>query len=185
MLCCSFVELYTFSCVTVSWDFSISDIASSSNQLTVNLNELHWTCWRIRVTAIPGNMPGAVRDREHLSRELPPGKYLREHSRDQFNSRDQFHSRDQSRSTPEVVPSQGHLVPGVFPLPSHLFPGIAVTRRIKVIKLKVYHVILPSRGPHNKKIRLFLLYFNVTWYFSFPTSFYKNRVPDPGLAESP
>ncbi len=29
-----------------------------------------------RVTAIPGNMPGAVRDREHLSREVPRGKPL-------------------------------------------------------------------------------------------------------------
>ena len=36
--------------------------------------------------------------------------------------------RSWSRSTPEVVPGQGHLLPGVFPLPSHLFPVIAVTR---------------------------------------------------------
>ena len=35
--------------------------------------------------------------------------------------------RSWSRSTPEVVPGQGHLLPGVFPLPSHLFPVIAVT----------------------------------------------------------
>ncbi len=37
--------------------------------------------------------------------------------------------RSRPRSTPEVVPGQGHLVPGVFPVPSHLFPGIAVTRK--------------------------------------------------------
>ncbi len=51
-------------------------------------------------------MPGAVWDREHLSRE---------------------EGRSWSRSTPEVVPGQGRLVPDVFPLTGDLFPGIAVT----------------------------------------------------------
>ncbi len=43
-------------------------------------------------------------------------------------------TRSWSRSTPEVIPGQGHLVPGVFPLPSHLFPGIAVTRIRTLVK---------------------------------------------------
>ncbi len=129
----------------------------------------NYQCRSFRVTAIPGNKPGAVRDREHLSREVPPGKplpgttYLRENlpgtsfpgkvdpggpsrarsfpgKEGRFRSRStpevvpgQGHSRGRkvvpgSGPTPEVVPGQGQLVPGVFPLPSHLFPGIAVTQ---------------------------------------------------------
>ncbi len=96
-----------------------------------------------RVTAIPGNMPGAVRDREHLSLEVPlgtplpgstsgntsPGNCLLGSPSGNTSPRNCLRgSRSWSRSTPEVVPGQGHLLPGVFPLPSHLFPGIAVTR---------------------------------------------------------
>ncbi len=90
-----------------------------------------------RVTAIPGNMPGAVQDRENLSREVSPRKYLRENL-----------SRE--------LPTSGKTCPGnyftVNPLPGEvsrryfprdtsrerfsesrtaqgMFPGIAVTQK--------------------------------------------------------
>ncbi len=68
------------------------------------------------------------------SREVPPGTPLPEvpgnpGGRSRARSFPVEEGRSWSKSTPEVVPGQGHLVPGVFPLPSHLFPGIAVTRR--------------------------------------------------------
>ncbi len=39
-------------------------------------SNLFYSQYSIRVTAIPGNMPGAVQDRENLSREVPPGKLV-------------------------------------------------------------------------------------------------------------
>ena len=99
-------------------------------------------------------MPGAVRDRENLSQEVSPGKYLRENlSRELPTSGKTFpvkvdpggrswrrsfplkEGRYRSRSTQEVIPGQGQGVPSVFPLPSHLFPGIAVTHLILVFTM--------------------------------------------------
>ena len=69
-----------------------------------------------------GSSPGP----EHLSRELPPGNYLRENL-----------SRE--------LPGEGRSFPvKKGPLPSHLFPGIAVTQRNDV-KTKILNItVCPS-----------------------------------------
>ncbi len=104
------------------------------------------------VTGIPGNKPGAVWDREDLSRELPPGKYLLENlsrelptsgktSPGNYLPPGQPLPGSTSGKTPEVVPGQGQLVPGVFPLPSHLFPGIAAPLK--------NHILVPGNLKHK------------------------------------
>ncbi len=99
-------------------------LGAQNNRLSALFNTLKEAYCCGRVTAIPGNMPGAVRKREHLSREVPPGKPLPGSASWEVppgtplpGSASREVPPETPRSTPEVVPGQGRsrwrkVVPG-------------------------------------------------------------------------